>query len=198
MSQIEIINSMLLFLVVVGIIMLIIGIFFIKEKQNINAYLIDDKQEEIDKQLNDKIEEADKMLQELNEFSSYLKSDVEKKYKELLFLYQLIDEKEKNISNLYYLENQKVVSDVDKIEENIQEDIEEDIKKNKDNIETNLEKNNKENMGENTQESMILNNKNYDNIIKLYKRGVNPTDIAKELDIGKGEVELVLSLTKMR
>ena len=110
------------------------------------------------------------MLQELNNFSSFVKSELDNKYKELLFLYQLIEEKNQDLSNTNANTSNK---------------------KSKDSIDENSKTNDLEAL-------QVLNNKNYDNIIKLHKEGKDISTIAKELNIGKGEVQLILGLAKMR
>lgn len=169
MLQIEILNIMIFFVISIGMIILIIGLVFMKEKNQ--GEHSSNKNENFEKELESQINEADKMLQELNHFSSYIKEELDNKYKELLFIYQLIDEKGKELSNdkiqLVSEKNDKNSSD-------------------KDNNDHDLEA------------LQILNNKNYDQIIKLYKEGNDISSIAKKLNIGKGEVQLILGLAKMR
>lgn len=169
MLQSEILSIMIFFMLSIGIIVLIIGLVFMKDKTNKDLNLSKKKQTDMENELETQINEADKMLQELNQFSSYIKSELENKHKELLFLYQLIDEKSQHLSFSNKVNKEKV---------NIKQK------------ETNTDNN--------TEASKILNNKNYNNILKLHNEGYNITDIAKKLKIGKGEVELILGLAKMR
>lgn len=163
MPHSEIMNTMIFFLIAVGIIILIIGLIFMKDKTSNASNKSFDKQIEMDNMLKTRINEADKMLQELSQLSSYIKSELEKKHKELLFLYQMIDEKK--ASSL-----KKTINN----EESVPKNDEEDLKA-----------------------SVFLNNKNYNKIIELYKMGKDTSTIARQLKIGKGEVELILGLAKM-
>ncbi len=43
-----------------------------------------------------------------------------------------------------------------------------------------------------------LTNKHYINVLELKKQGKTPDQIAKELNIGKGEVNLILGIDQMR
>ena len=112
------------------------------------------------------------MLKELNQFSSYIQSELEKKHKELLFLYQMIEDKEKKFAI-----SKDVVT-----EQHSLEDFSNEIKENENGSEVHG----------------VLNNKYYNSIIELYKSGKDTSSIAKELNIGKGEVELILGLSKTR
>lgn len=169
MLQSEILNIMIFFVISIGMIILIIGLVFIKEKNQ--GEHSSNKNENFEKELESQINEADKMLQELNHFSSYIKEELDNKYKELLFVYQLIDEKGKELSN-----------------DKIQLVSEKNDKNSSD----------KDNNAHDLEALQILNNKNYDQIIKLYKEGNDISSIAKKLNIGKGEVQLILGLAKMR
>ena len=158
------------FVISVGAIVLVIGLIFMKDKSESNYDLMMiDKQINIEQELKARIEEADQMLQELNQFSSYIKSELETKHRELLFLYQLIEEKEKFFVPLKTEENNDNYVNV------------KDKDKDRD-----------------LQAFTILNNKNYNSIIELYKAGKDTVSIAKQLNIGKGEVELILGLAKTR
>lgn len=47
-------------------------------------------------------------------------------------------------------------------------------------------------------EALMKNNEGFENIRKLYEKGITPEEIAKELKMGIGEVQLILSLYTMR
>ncbi|WP_341877216.1 DUF6115 domain-containing protein [Defluviitalea saccharophila] len=168
MPQMEIVTVMILFVISVVAIVVVIGLIFMKDKSesNYNLMMID-QQIKVEKELKERIDEADQMLKELNQFSSYIQSELEKKHKELLFLYQLIEEKEKKLAISNGGELQDYLSD---------------IKEKKEELEVHN----------------ILNNKYYNSIIELYKSGKDTASIAKELNIGKGEVELILGLARTR
>jgi hypothetical protein len=159
---------MIFFVISIGVIILITGLLFMKEKNNKDS--TSKRETDLENKLETQINEADNMLQELNNFSSFVKSELDNKYKELLFLYQLIEEKNQDLSNTNANTSNK---------------------KSKYSIDENSKTNDLEAL-------QVLNNKNYDNIIKLHKEGKDISTIAKELNIGKGEVQLILGLAKMR
>jgi len=173
MPQMEIVTVMILFAVSVVAIVLIIGLIFLKDKSesNYNQMMIE-QQIKVEKELKERIDEADQMLKELNQFSSYIQSELEKKHKELLFLYQMIEDKEKKFAI-----SKDVVT-----EQHSLEDFSNEIKENENGSEVHG----------------VLNNKYYNSIIELYKSGKDTSSIAKELNIGKGEVELILGLSKTK
>ncbi|NLM13141.1 MAG: hypothetical protein GX209_05305 [Epulopiscium sp.] len=168
MPQMEIVTVMILFVISVVAIVLVIGLFFMKDRSesNYNQMMIE-QQIKVEKELKERIDEADQMLKELNQFSSYIQSELEKKHKELLFLYQLVEEKEKKLA-------------VFKGEENY------------------APSNNTKEKKEKLEVHRVLNNKYYNSVIDLYKSGKDTSSIAKELNIGKGEVELILGLSRTR
>lgn len=129
---------------------------------------------------NDKIinliqETAAEKIKSLNEYSSLVLEEIEKKHKELLFMYQLISDKEKSLdkkSTIVFNESIK-------------------------NINTTLEKTKNE-KNDIKQTSTIDKEKfNYNNkILELHNKGLSVKDIAKKLKLGIGEVKLVIDLFK--
>ena len=130
----------LLLMITVGSVFVLVAI--IKQKENTN-----------EPELNPKIEEIDTMSQ------SILK-DFDQKYQELLFLYNLIDEKQKNVSEQPLLAPKATIDY--KIEANA--DTDRGI------------------------------NPRFNNVIKLKNSGLTIDEIAKKLDMGKGEVSLIINL----
>lgn len=112
----------------------------------------------------------------INEFSEQILEKIKNNHEEVVFLYKMLIEKEENIKKIANIKN---VEDVNKIKEveNINEhDIESQEKI------SNLELN---------------NNKSYDEILRLYKEGKTILEISKFLNIGQGEVKLVIDLEAM-
>ncbi|MBC7959013.1 MAG: hypothetical protein H7X94_04025 [Vallitaleaceae bacterium] len=116
-----------------------------------------------------RIEEVNKKILELNEYSEFMKSELDKKHKELLFLYQLIHEKTKEIKSLGDI----VITESSSIEQNPETDVTLAIP---------------------TQAAEIQKFNNNKMILQLSQRGYSVKDIAQTLEIGQGEVKLVLDL----
>ena len=149
------------FFVYILVIMLILGGVLV-----ISASLGFGKNTDEDKEIADKLDalestvtEADEAMTELNDMTKTAMKEFDTKYQELLFLYNLIDEKQKGIGNIAQSAAQSKAVDI----------VVDDSKK------------------------MVVNPK-FANVLEMYHRGKNIEEIAKQLDMGKGEVGLILSL----
>jgi len=115
------------------------------------------------------IGEADDAIEEINKLSGGVLEEINVKYQELLYLYSLIDEKEKQLSSTY----KKVDISVNDIS------------------------------GMNTlvrapNIAFNINNPKHKQIMDLSSSGLNVSEIAKRLNLGQGEVRLILQLGKDR
>lgn len=149
--------------VIVGIILIIISLVLNKEtkKEEINFNLseINKKQDELLKV----IDEADNAIEQLNNISKNILEEQQDKYKELLYLYQIIDEKKEELSKIW----EKTTS----------------LELKNDTSEVLVNKIN-------------LDNPKYVEIIEMYNKGIEIKQIAKQLNLGVGEINLVLELNK--
>ena len=186
------INIIVIALIIIGIIFIVLS-FIVKDKNSIKDTNTKDKliqdfnfinqnHNKIDSDKEEMMKEISNKILELNDYSSFIKKELNDKHKELLFLYQLISEKEKNIKKLSTLNN------------NIMEEKEEIIKIEDEIIDSNdktIEKNNKVIENNYPINSQNIENKNQE-VIELYNEGYSITDIAKIMSLGKGEVKLIL------
>lgn len=163
----------LMFFISVGIgIILIIFSLILNKKQNISSELsqsdlITEKQNNLLKI----IEDADDAIEQLNGISKSVFEQQEEKYQELLYLYQIIDERKQELSKIW----EKTIS-LEKIP----------TKDSSNEILNNTE----------TVNNFVTSNPHYNEIVALYNDGVTITQIAKQLNIGQGEVSLVLELRR--
>lgn len=116
-----------------------------------------------------RINELNGKILELNEYSEFMKSELDKKHKELLFLYQLINEKSKEIKG----QSEEVIHVTEKESISIIPPPE-NIK-----------------LVDKAEQQKLNHNKM---ILQLSERGYSIKDIAQMLEIGQGEVKLVLNL----
>jgi len=157
-------DGMILTFILIGIIIIIVSFLFskydhyVQEEENIKHLKRVDERIDYD-------EVRDKIL-ELNDYGEYLKEELDKKHKELLFLYQMILEKQKELQ-IESLEKQVSINSIDKEQVNSESNDE-----NKSKINSNKE------------------------ILDLSLAGYKTYEIAKKLKIGQGQVELVLNLYK--
>lgn len=169
------INILVLISIIFGIICIIIS-FLLKDKSEIieeEQYEFEEVNPKKDNNIKkeDIINEVNNKILELNDYSNFIKKELNDKHKELLFLYQLINEKETNIKkiaedNLYKeeIKNKEPITIFDDLP--LDESVDNKIK----------DQNNQ--------------------ILSLYKEGYNITEIAKALNVGKGEIKLILDLYK--
>lgn len=169
----------LMFFISVGIgIILIIFSLILNKKQNTNSDLsqsdlITEKQNNLLKI----IEDADDAIEQLNGISKSIFEQQEEKYQELLYLYQIIDEKKEELSEIW----EKTIS-LETLENISTKNNSSEILNNKNNIET--------------ANNFVASNPHYNEIVTLHNKGVTITQIAKQLNIGQGEVSLVLELRR--
>ena len=156
----EIYEAFTIGFIAVGIIFIILGFTFDRTKRRVDADEAAMEEDEFRKQVN----LVNEKVLELNEYHEFMKSEMEKKHKELLFLYQMIGEKEKAIRDIQ-IELERMT-----MGKAIVESVE---------AETVI-----------THEPDSVKRK----IMELKAQGYNAKEIAKILGIGQGEVALVLNL----
>ena len=117
------------------------------------------------------INDADNAIEEINKLSKSVLDEISIKYQELLHLYSIIDEKEKSLSSTY---KQVDVSIQDTFTPN------------------------KPARAKSPPDISSINNPKHREIIALSNSGMNVSEIAKRLNLGQGEVSLVLELGKDR
>ena len=125
---------------------------------------------------------------EMNEYHDYIQNEMEKKHKELLFLYQMISEKEKLVRQNYITRHENgSVGVATKIEAQDKagqktEQTAEQMAELKTELKTELKKVDTATLNTNMK------------ILEMKRQGYQATEIAKVLNIGQGEVQLVINL----
>ena len=208
----------------VGILFVVIALVIRdRPKKEIEQY---DQVSEKKSELNDLIDEADKMIKELHSFSDYIIKELETKHKELLFLYQLVEEKQKQVYNEQSFERKQPEVEKPKVNPiinpsatyssiapaiqaynnnltEVQGSIENDAV-DEESLEQIMkqffsEKNievQKENVEEEPQK--LEEEDNVAKIMRMYQQGYEIQDIAEKLRMGKGEIQLIIQLNKKR
>lgn len=160
------------------------------------AVLIDDKIEETKISLGKIVNEN---MMSLGEYSQEINNNIEKNHNEVMFLYNMLNDKEKVLKDTIRdiealklsVKKMAIVNDVAKSEiNNIDRPVEKEIKKTESNINKEVEKE----KTLRTHNPTTVNNNAL--ILKLYREGKNNMEIAKELGLGMGEVRLVIDLFK--
>lgn len=167
------ISGVLIFFICVGFGLIIFSIFRKENAKNSglgvteleNAVTLADKS----------VEEADKAMEELNKLSQSIFEELEEKYQEILFLYQMLDEK--------------------------QNEAKKDVGTIKSASEDNLKKSSGTTRSGKTKsqsKAEVYTNPKLEEIMKLKQEGMSVSEIAQKLDMGKGEVKLISELGKLR
>lgn len=154
--------------IALGMVFIVLGFTVKRTKDRIKS---DDEAME-DETFRKQINLVNEKVLELDDYHNFVKDEIENKHKELLFLYQMISEKEKSI--------REIQLEIQQFREM------EGLHKQKPlyTIEAASEMPEKEEGKE----------RNNSRIIRLREQGYNATEIAKILNIGVGEVNLVLNL----
>lgn len=148
---------------------------FLKKDENFKIDTSEAK--EVHDELRKSISDADDAMNEINKLCGDAFVEFEEKYQELLFLYQLLDEKQKSVS---YDQKAEGASAGGKKAGNAGKEAESTSGRK-------AEKNKK-----------LYSNPKLKDIQKLQKQGLSVADIAKKLDMGQGEVELISEMGRER
>ncbi|MCL2619545.1 MAG: hypothetical protein FWD97_01250 [Defluviitaleaceae bacterium] len=120
---------------------------------------------------NNSADVADEVISELDDMSKSVFKEFDNKYQELLFLYSLIDEK------------QKKIGDADVPVSFHSKDQARDLEKYAKRVDLTIDDNKKMNI-----------NPKFASIVKMHEEGQTVEEIARKLDMGKGEVGLIVTL----
>ncbi|MBE5969646.1 MAG: hypothetical protein E7242_05380 [Lachnospiraceae bacterium] len=204
-------------LIIIGIIIVIISfVKTAKESTNdkvdasdidiekIAGDIIRDKvDKEVDNVIDDKVEnfeiQIDKLSNEkimaLGDYSKTISEDTTKNHNEVLFLYNMLKDKETEVKNM--------MTDVENLKKSVKNNDEMPLEEVKDapeekeaDIPVFSTKAAEEESKEKANPQSEGENNNNDRILKLYKEGKSNVQIAKELGLGVGEVRLVVDLFK--
>lgn len=156
-------EGLTIILILFGIGIIIFSFFIDKIGQDKNRFEVNDEHYE---EYGARIEELNQKILDINEYTEFMKRELDSKHRELLFLYQLIREKNKEMESYIHLHGSKELEDELSMEEELK--IEQELK--------------------------VSNNNEM--ILQLSKKGYSIQEIAQILDIGKGEVKLVIELYK--
>lgn len=172
-------------------------------KEQVNAAVessIDDTVEktaqELDKLSNEKI-------MAVSDYSENVLSEINKSHEEVVFLYSMLNDKEKEIKN--------TVKDVEMVKASVKKiAVKQEKEKGKDYTtkeekvpavqeekESQLRNEYTRDVEDRQDNNAVVGNNN-ERILQMYKEGKSNIDIARELNLGMGEVRLVIDLYKTR
>ncbi len=207
-------NVMEIFLLVAGCIVFIVS-FFIPDKNGketmataldkgaikdaVEKEIVETKlrfQDSLEETANYSVEKAERALERItnekvmavSEFSDTVLEQINTNHKETIFLYDMLNDKQREVNSTAQLVNRTLKNSSQKIDQektNEKTDLAEELSNNdaqpvlsKDTVPAFEEANGNSN----------------DRILELYRRGMSKVQIAKELGLGVGEVKLVIDL----
>lgn len=126
-------------------------------------------------------EEVRSKILELNDYGEFLKKEMDQKHKELLFLYQMISEKEKQVRQMSG--KIAVQSETNSVADQISPELKQAVNWSDQQAQ------------ENSQSASDFGQIKHQ-ILELYRAKKSNSEIAKQLGVGIGEVDLVIGLYK--
>lgn len=213
-------------LIIIGIITIVISCFVVDKSQNNISkapgfdFLIDNELTDVQKnKIRDKIDEiiaeaseevivrtddtlsniSNEKIIAVNEFSDQILEKINRNHEEVIFLYNMLNDKEKEIKSTIHEVNttkkiaNETLSNIPNLVETKSSIIQQPVITQADRIDNRSNTINNVNNLNDTSEQKINENNN-SRILELYKQGKSIVDISKELDLGQGEVKLVIDL----
>lgn len=194
----------IIFLGIILIVIALVGIAYDKKRAMDKAKQLEEKKEELVSVITD----AEQMVEELNKFSGYIVTQIEKKNEELHNGLKAADEKIGYINarinekrDIKIIGGEKVVNGLPMDETDghrlVVSDIKADLNQerivHKSPVQEEIQAQKVHSGG---REKVIPINSKYSEVLRLADEGLNDTEIAKTLDMGKGEVQLILEMNK--
>ncbi len=181
-ESMDLFQAVLFASIIVGILLLVFALFLftVDNKNSPNQYF---EASNTIRALETSVEEIEKTMDELNATAKTIFDELDGKYNELLFLYQLIDAKKTETAQTYHLTEAagsggKLKAGNGRKAQAFQAES--------------LQQ------GPLKQDSKAMDNPRLKEILALKNEGMTVSDIAQKLDMGQGEVKLILELGKVR
>ncbi|HOQ00952.1 MAG TPA: hypothetical protein PK604_09070 [Acetivibrio clariflavus] len=192
-------------IIFIGIVLIIVSIVWIMYDKK-EAYDLELRMDEKKAELLEILTDAEEMIEELNKFSDYVITRVEEKNSEMDLkfveaekLLKTIKTEMDAISNFYKkeagnsnsFEPNSMILDTELIDEYNSANI----NNNESFAASNKETEDDKSLSKSEEKVVTLNSKHKE-VLMLAKKGLNETEIAKKLNIGKGEIQLILGVNK--
>lgn len=178
---------------------------------NISAHINQLKNEVYEKTEDEMNRMSNEKIMAIHEYSDQVMGDIKKSHNEVLFLYQMLTEKEEDLKSALN-EMQKIKRDVEHYCRNVYENlddtqvVEAHTMEEKAPVHRNTAKKTQEKSKTKTTDTKNSNTENelesnefanhMDEILKLSEQGCSVIEISKRLGLGQGEVKLVLDYNK--
>ena len=172
--------------------------------------LVDEEMKEIKQQVDDTVEEAvsyamekterslerisNEKIMAVNEYSDTVLAEIQKNHQEVMFLYDMLNDKHTNLKQTATVVEKKAKEAeaiVSEAFQSLKPETIEVVKEEKPKTKPEKTKTTRA-----AKETKPKQNNSNSNILSLYKQGWDKVQIARELGLGVGEVELVIGLFK--
>lgn len=174
-------NQLYVSLIFIGITLIltsIVLILFDMKRSRDNVRQLEEKKAEILEAVSD----AEQLVDEMNKFSDYILTQIEQKNEEVL-------------TNLKYFDIK--MKDMEPAEEDIQKDVQEDVREDSASVEPMMAQDESSHQPEMVRsEKVIPLSSKYRDVVKLTEEGLSDMEIAKSLNMGKGEIRLIREIRK--
>lgn len=162
-------------------------------KKEIEEYLEKAKETTIDSVNDSLCHLSNEKIMNVNEYGDMVLDRIDKNHSEVVFLYGMLEDKEKEIKQMLLKPKQKETTLQETVEATNKETREKTNQANallyKEGM--NLKKASEEETEEEHQDAFQERQKN---VLKLYKQGKSVLEISKQLNIGQGEVKLIVNM----
>ena len=182
----DIIQILLIITAAVGLFLMILTVLRLKDSRQGSDYF---ETGNSIKAINSSLDEAERAANDLSKFAESVMNDIDSKHKELLFIYNLIDEKKTETASLYSAKNTPPRTNNAK-QTSLPQDSLQTVKNN---IPAQPKKSD---IPAQSKKSDI--HPKHKEIITEYNNGRSVAEIAKSLNMGQGEVKLIIELAKAR
>ena len=174
---------------------------------NQTSFINEEKLDKAMKYIDSSVSEIDKTVEEFNNLTKSVFQEIDEKYQELLFLYTLMDDKKNEIANLYSVPTKQEPTDIQPMLSKTPTSPQ--PSQTPQSLQT-VQSTSVAPMSISTPQSEqahrpreksvknVINNPKLQQIVELEKEGLPLSEIAKRLDMGQGEVRLILELGRVR
>ncbi len=153
-------------------------------KRELNEYLEKAKESTIDSVNDSLCHLSNEKIMNINEYSDMVLDRIDKNHSEVVFLYGMLNDKEKEMKQMFLKNDQYEMKNECKKNQGKAEGLSGSQAANMENAILHMQEEESREQFEARQEK----------IIELFKSGKTVSEIAKQLDIGRGEVQLVVNI----
>jgi DNA-binding NarL/FixJ family response regulator len=170
-------NQFYVCIIFIGIMLILVSLGMIaydRKKGYDNSTKLIDKKEELETIISD----ADQMINEMNKFSDYIVTQMELKNEEMSTSLKMFEEKYNQLNTR-------------NSQSNMESTVVQPMAVNANSVISQVNK-----IQHKINEKVVPINNKYKRVIQLSEKGISNTEIAKSLNMGKGEVQLILEMNK--